>query len=408
MTVAKTEWAEEALPTAATDPHPALSLTRDHGAIEQGWRDLEGRAVGSPFQRYDFFAAWMDHVGQAEGAEPLVVTASSGGRLAMVLPLVRRRRAGLTVAEFAGGSHANHNTGLFDPALLALPPGVLATRLRALVSDHGGGVDLLRLGAQPGEIGGRPNPLIDDASHPSAHAAYDLSLAGGFDAVLARHKGSKKRKRVRSHARLFAEVGGPRVERATTAAEAVEVLEAFLAQKATRLAAQGLPDVFARPGTAAFLSRLAEASFTGPGAGLADFYALRHDAGLSATGIALPYGGRQFLVMSSFADDAFSRASPGELTLFHMIEDACARGLDAYDFGVGDARYKRSWCDREMTLYETLWPLSPAGAVASGAFGLARAARAFVVARPALHRLAQRLRRGRGPDAEDGGGDDEG
>ncbi|HUG60767.1 MAG TPA: GNAT family N-acetyltransferase [Methylomirabilota bacterium] len=380
-----------------------MAVVTDIGALEPCWRALEPRAVGSPFQRFDFYDAWLRRLAPA-GTEPLVVAGRRAGALAMVLPLVTRRIGPIRIAEFAGGSHANYNTGLFDKAIWPALDGSLATRVRAAVADARRDVDMLRLGYQPVQMRGHANPLLDETSRPAPHFAYDLSLDGDFEAVLQRHKGSKKRKRLRSHAKAFADVGGYRVEIAGDVDSAKAVVRAFLDQKAARLAAQGLPNVFGLPGTAEFLLDLVERGAAN-GGGLIDCYALRHEEGISATGIALPYAGAQFFVMNSFADDRFARVSPGEITLHHIIADAAARGFDTFDFGIGDARYKRSWCDREVELAETVMPLTAKGALAARLHAFGRRTRTVIRNNPTLHRLAQRFRRDRMADGDQDGGD---
>jgi CelD/BcsL family acetyltransferase involved in cellulose biosynthesis len=116
-----------------------------------------------------------------------------------------------------------------------------------------------------------------------------------------------------------------------------------------------------------------------------------------------------FLAMNSFAQDKYARLAPGEMTLFHMIEDTANRGLERFDFGIGDARYKRSWCDREIPLYETIIPLTATGSAAAGVISLVRRGTDAIRANPRLHKLAQRLRRsGSGePEARSAGDDDD-
>jgi CelD/BcsL family acetyltransferase involved in cellulose biosynthesis len=364
-------------------------------AIEKDWRELETRAVGGPFQRFDFYQSWLATLGRR--CRPLVLTARRTGRLVAVLPLVTRRIGPAVVAEFAGGSHATYNLGLFDRLAWKSTAPSLAKGLRAAFADSGAGVDLVRLRFQPGEIDGFPNPFVDARSALSPHATYDLSLEGGFDAVLERHKGTRKRRRMRQQAGGFKAAGGYRVRRAENADDALAILDAFFEQKAARFASQGIPNVFAKPGTAAFLSDLVDRAFRPCGLDHPPLlvYALETDRGIAATGFLHAYDGTAHLAMNSFAQDEFARLGPGDLALFHIIEDLANRGFERFDFGVGDARYKQSWYDREIRLHDTVIPLSPAGSIAAGAVALSRRAADRIRANPKLHRLAQRIRSGR-------------
>lgn len=410
MAYAKTDWpadlevlwsAREVLSDVAVSAH------LDIGEAEAAWRGVERHAVGSPFQRLDFYTAWMQTLGAREGAEPLVLVGRKAGRVAMVLPLVVRRTGPFRVAEFAGGSHANFNIGLFDRDLWPTIGRGLAVNVLEAISDARPDIDYLRLAYQPIELAGRRNPFVDSRSRPAPHPTFDVFLTGGFEAVLSRHRGSKKRKRLRADLRNFDAVGGAVVRQAASETEAHDILEAFLDQKGQRLAEQGLPNVFAVQGTPEFLHDLVARSYSGSGEPLVEAYALWAGGEIRATGITLPFGGAAYFLMNSFANDAFARASPGEITLHHMIGDYAGRGFDAFDFGIGDARYKRSWCDREVMLAETVLPLSAAGTVAVGYQSLKRRTRDYVVSNPRLHAFAQRLRRGRNENDEAGGEADE-
>ncbi len=396
--------AEPVQPARAAEERAAVAAeaVRDLALAEEPWRRLERIAVGSPFQRFDFFAAWHRHLGA--GSAPLVILVRHRGTVAGVVPLVTRRAGPFSTAAFAGGSHANFNTGLFDPALLDEHAGEIAPAVRAAAASAG--VDVLRLAFQPPEIAGRANPLVEGRSRPGALSCYATDLTDGFDAVLARHSGKRKRSRIRTAAKVFAEVGGYEVRPVADVEEGRRALATFLRQKAARLAAQGLPDVFAVPGTAAFFDDLVARHFAA-GGDLFEAFILVHGEGVGATGFCMPFAGTQFLLMSSFEADRFARSTPGEVALFHMIDDAARRGIAAFDFGVGDARYKRSWCDRETRLMETVIPLSAAGAALALALGAGSRLRDMVRSNPALYRIAQRLRRGlRASDpGDDGDGD---
>jgi CelD/BcsL family acetyltransferase involved in cellulose biosynthesis len=59
-------------------------------------------------------------------------------------------------------------------------------------------------------------------------------------------------------------------------------------------------------------------------------------------------------------DPAFSKYSPGNYLLTHVIEDCCRHGVRAIDFGLGEALYKKRfgnehWTETTVHLYARTW-----------------------------------------------------
>ncbi len=104
-------------------------------------------------------------------------------------------------------------------------------------------------------------------------------------------------------------------------------------------------------------------------------------------------GKRLICEFGSIADDELAFASPGDFLFFANIEEACAQGLEIYDFSVGDEPYKRQWCDLETRHLDVLVPLTAKGRAL--AFLLRQDARlkSFVKKSPVIWQLTKKLRR---------------
>ncbi|TIL50364.1 MAG: GNAT family N-acetyltransferase, partial [Mesorhizobium sp.] len=76
---------------------------------------------------------------------------------------------------------------------------------------------------------------------PNLSLAVDL--AGGFDALLSRASGKRRRKRHRSQARKFGAVGSHRRIEARTADEVNRLLDAFFEMKEFRFRKMGIANV---------------------------------------------------------------------------------------------------------------------------------------------------------------------
>ena len=159
------------------------------------------------------------------------------------------------------------------------------------------------------------------------------------------------------------------------------------------------------PALRAFLNRVTSPHPPSIGSGVApvDFYALRCGERIVAT-FGGTRRGRRFsgMLMSFAADPDLAKTSPGELLLSEVLKLHCADGLVAVDLGIGEARYKESYCPEVQPLFDSLVGVTPRGRL----FARAEAARLQLKRAVKQSRwawaLARRLRRLRRPDAASG------
>ncbi|MBK8458170.1 MAG: GNAT family N-acetyltransferase [Phyllobacteriaceae bacterium] len=268
------------------------------------------------------------------------------------------------MARFPGGSHANGN---FAPCGRVAPP--LAAELDALFAAIGRArpdIDLFRLERMSPELDGLANPLIALPHHPHPNVGLAVNLDGGFDGVMSRASGKRKRKKHRAQARKFEALGPISVKRAEGPEEIAGLLDIFFTIKGDRLKRLGVADVFADPKIRAFFKRLfADAR---GGEFVVDHLAVAGKT-RAITGSS-HCGDRLICEFSAIADDDLTRASPGDYLFFENIAAACGTGKSVYDFSVGDETYKRMWCDIETTYVDIHYPLGLMGALLAGFFSL--------------------------------------
>jgi len=86
----------------------SVDIIHDLGAAEAIWRACENPHVSyTPYQRFDFLAAWQRQVGEREGLQPFIVIAYDRERRPLVLlPLATKTTFGVRCASFMGGKHA--------------------------------------------------------------------------------------------------------------------------------------------------------------------------------------------------------------------------------------------------------------------------------------------------------------
>jgi CelD/BcsL family acetyltransferase involved in cellulose biosynthesis len=337
-------------------------------------------------------AAWVDAWSTASGHDTFIVNAGMRDATQVLLPLETVRRGPFTVARFMGGSHAAGNFPAALPGPGDLTAGELARAVRAARPD----VDLLHLERLCRERNGQISPLAALPQSESPNVALAVCLDGGFEALLDRASGKRKRKKHRSQTRKFEAAGGFRRLEARTPEEVDTLLAAFFDMKAERFRRMGIADVFAPAGVRAFLRALfvdALAKKMPPFVlhGLEVGGVLRAITGSSRS------GDRLICEFGAIAEDGKSSTSPGEFLFYENIREACAQGFDIYDFSVGDEPYKRLWCNIETRQFDLVIPVSAKGHVLAVAIGAATRLKRAVKRNRAVWTLVKRLRRQSAP-----------
>ena len=364
---------------ACLQGHEALAFYREHC----------GSALRAPPQSPDWIDAWARHC----NPDILCLTWTTEGRTLLAICLEVVSGGMVRTARIVGGSHANGNfPALADWQSLELDRsdiGALAAAVRAVRPD----VDLLTMERFAPRFEGVGNPFHPVRSWRSPNPALAIDLSPGFDGVLARASGKRKRKKQRSQIRKFEAAGGFRRITATGRDDAERLLDAFLGMKSARLAAMGVADAFGDAGVRAFFKDLfGSAAETGA---RPDFLLQALEVG----GIVRAVTGSSRTPTSivcdfaAIAEDELAAASPGDFLFFENIREACENGLAVFDFSVGDEGYKRQWCDIETFQFDVAVPLTAKGRLAvAWRHGLVGAKR-FVKSNPRLWNAVKGLRR---------------
>lgn len=344
---------------------------------------IAGKAV-APAQTSNWVAAWSE----ASGADTFIITAGPEEGPEITLPLEVVKKGPFRIARFMGGSHAAGNFPAFRNGPGHLSAEHLAKAVRASRPD----VDLLHLERLCRELGGLPSPLAALAHTESPNIALAVCLDGGFEALLDRASGKRKRKKHRSQARKFEAAGGVRRIEARTPEEVDEILAHFYEMKSDRFRKMGIADVFAPDGVRAFFRRLfVDALAQSPPPfvlhGLDVGGKLRAITGSSRS------GDRLVCEFGAIAEDDLSPASPGEFLFYENIREACEQGFDIYDFSVGDEHYKRLWCNIETRHFDIAVPVSAKGRVLAAGLSGITAAKRFVKQNRVIWALVKRLRK---------------
>ncbi len=345
-------------------------------------------AVFAPAQSPHWIECWKRHC----NADIIVATLSRQHRPVFAVALEVVALGSVTLACLVGGTHANGN---FSPVLPAAAAGIGAVEIKSLIRSIRAArpdIDLIALERLVDGFRGNPNPFCGLAGAQSPNPALAVDLSGGFEAVLERASGRRKRKKHRSQTRKFEAAGGFRRLQAKTRADSERLLDAFFAMKAERFAAMGIKNVFDGAPVQDFFRELfaCEAHKAAPAFllhGLEVGGKLRAVTGSSMTADSI------ICEFGAIAGDELAFASPGEFLFFDNIREACDQGLALYDFSVGDEAYKRLWCDIETRHLDIVVPLTLMGRASALRRRAAAAVKRRVKANRSLWETVKRARR---------------
>ena len=372
-----------------------LHCTSEIEPLETVWRMLEAVPECSIHQTYDWCRAWIEET----RATPLIITCvyangPKSGKTAFILPLTVQRLGLFRVAGYIGAEHNNVNFGVFSDFFLQDCNDETMAEIRQQIAALPLGVDYIHLDRQSPERAGQVHPFSYWPTIESQNHAFQVTLDGGIDAVLARSNGKRRRKKLRTSERRLDELGGYDYVQAKSPEEAKNLLNAFFAQKAARFEQHRLPNAFADERIRAVFHRLSQESLNLQRK-MIELHAIRlrqHDGLICAVSAISRKGSEAICQFSSIAMGKTEHASPGELLFFLVIHDACDTGARVFDFGIGDAQFKRSWCDQETPHFDNIIATSTWGSVgaltASKITGLKR----VVKNRPTMFKVAKTAR----------------
>jgi CelD/BcsL family acetyltransferase involved in cellulose biosynthesis len=370
---------------AAADNGLSVAVVTDRAAVVAACAGFPAAAC-SPSQSRAWISAWA-----TEGdADLIAAVLSANGRPQIALVLEVVRSGPFRVARFPGGRHANGNFPLVAARADVQQPALDA--MFSAFSRSRPDIDLVALERLAASIDGVANPLLALPHAPSPNVALAVDLDGGFEALLSRASGKRKRKKHRSQTRKFEAAGGFRLITAVTAQECDRLLSGFFEMKRDRFARMGIADVFADQDVKDFFRGL----FVGAlGQDRPDFVldALEVGGTLRAVTGSSRCGSRLICEFGAIREDDLAHASPGDFLFFENIQRACRDGFTVYDFSVGDEPYKRLWCDLETRQFDALVPLTAKGRLPALARRASSRAKTWVKNNPALWTLVKKLRR---------------
>ena len=353
------------------------------------WADFEARAGGTLYQNSLWCRAWMETVGVALGARPVLVTGHENGRLVFLLPLQVRRRQGVRVLEWLTSPHHNYGWPLLDPSFAAQAADWFDAHFSAVVSAVAD-VDAIALTENPQELMGRGNPLAAHFTLRGANPSFVLDLDDNFEALQSRRQSGERRRGGRKNEAGLAKLGEIGFGLPVGKPALHSLIDTMFRQQEARLAELGIHGVFG-PVERQFIHRLAELQDEARPV-LAPYH-LTLDGEVLAVMLGGLHGNGYWALISSLAAGAARRHSPGDVALRRSIAACCDSGLDFFDFSSGDTVYKRAWADHTVDLSNIMAANNLRGLVWVSAMAFHLAVKRSIKASPSLLAAGVMLRR---------------
>lgn len=375
----------EAAPVARVDLHWNVT-----SAVLEAWAQLEAMAPCSIYQTRAWLLPWTRMLGQKAGLKPFYVIARGDADQPLALLCLGLRRIGpFKIAAFLGGKDSNFNLPLVRPGLDFDPETWHALLLDAANLMGRDRPCAFLLQNQPAEWSGQANSLARLTAQPSPNVALGTTLTPVAETFFAEKLSKATRKKLRRKETRLAARGPLTYRTPATAHETAAILDAFFAQKTSRFRAQNIVSGFDDPAMRRFIEAASVPGAHGTGIELHALY--------SGGTVVAVYGGGMHRgcwsgMFNSFDASAdIARSSPGDLLLMAIMAKQCAAGTKHFDLGIGEARYKATFCGDVIPLFDSFVALTPIGRVFLLIEAIALRTKSGIKSHHGLFHLARRL-----------------
>ncbi len=366
-----------------------VEILHDLAAVATPWHALFAQGTSTAYQTYDWIKIACETFERQN--TPVILYATQDNEPAFLIPLMLERGFP-SILRWPGNNHANIGCGLFSRKFLAAPPDGLMPDLMRFVNKTLPGTILLHLKNQPAELSGFPNPILAIPSQAGPNPLFPIDLTKGFDFVLDQGNGKRKRKLFRRQCRVADHLGGWELSIPDTQEEISFTIDEFFRLKTSRFTTLGVNDVFSSQEAKDLLTRLAlqpEKDGIQP----LRLFVLKVAGTMRAMYGTCTTKKRCYSFINAVEYDEFSEESPGEMVLYLMIEHLVNSGFEYFDIGIGQERYKHSWCKEPSTLQETVYPMGMAAKPIALYIKLLTAMKERIKANPAMWGKIKQFRR---------------
>jgi CelD/BcsL family acetyltransferase involved in cellulose biosynthesis len=332
-----------------------VERSRDWEMTRADWGCARDRSV---FQNTRWLSNWYEAFSIRADFEPLILTVRNvqTGLVAFRLPLVKYTVNRVCTVEFADLGVNIYNQPILGPAAPREREDVAAMwrDLRSALRREG--VDLVRLGKMPIDLGGKPNPLA--LFQHRCSSTMDGNLVTTGDDLEAYQSSIKKMQLARSW-RVFTRHPGAAFRIITDTNEALSLLDVMDEQQTRQYQRLGKIFVMDRPRSNLYRNLVTR--------GIDDGYvvmsALTCGQEVVAATLGIRQGSYYVVLRISNAAKQWANCSPGRLILDRTIDALHKEGVRYFDLGPDNDELKRRFGAVSVPLADVTTALSLRGLV---------------------------------------------
>ncbi len=319
-------------------------------AVQGGLR-TEASLSSTGFQSLNWMTVLYEELAAAKRSMPrlVVVTERNSGEVAMILPLVIRKKRTLRIARFADFGVSDYGAPILGPALLTKRRSMRRAwrAVRHAMRD----VDLIRLEKMPAEIAGRPNPLLSRAGiSPSRFSGNVVQITGTVEDYIAGLSGDFRQSLERFE-KFWERRGPPRFTRATSQDEIAHAYAALDERRSSSDAVFGNETVIEDPVVRQFYERVV---MDGTEVELGYLFSLEAAGSTIASLFGIRHGDTFTLLRMSSTEGRWPDLAAGRMICVEAMKYFVALGVRRFDFGLRVHPFKQGFGASEVPLYDLI------------------------------------------------------
>jgi CelD/BcsL family acetyltransferase involved in cellulose biosynthesis len=306
-------------------------------------------------QSREFLSCWMNTIGKARNAEPVLIVVKDAGRNPVLwLPLAIERKLHIKLLRFMDAGVADLNAPIVAPGHELTPEEFKSIWSRILARLPR--IDAIDLQKIPSHVAGAVNPLTHLDCRPFGSSDHSILLRGQRRDA-ASGNSPNQRRNLRKGLKHLQEIGPVAFVDDPPAAQSKRIFARLTELKRIRYAATAAEDFLARPGIDLFYREMAA---PGHGGGIGRLSTLTCGGEVVAAHLGFAGHDRFYATLAAY-DPAYARFSVGHLLLRHLIERSAGQGFEVFDLGEGDGAYKSNWATHRLPLSVHERALTPSG-----------------------------------------------
>jgi CelD/BcsL family acetyltransferase involved in cellulose biosynthesis len=317
----------------------------------QGGLKTQASLSSTGFQSLNWMTVLYEELAAAKRSMPrlVVVTERNTGEVALILPLIVRKKRTLRIARFADFGVSDYGAPILGPALLTKRRSIRRAwrAVRYAMRD----VDMIRLEKMPGEIADRPNPLISRAGvAPSRFTGNIVEITGTVEDYVAGLSDAFRQSLDRFN-KFWERKGAPRFSRATTPEQIAYAYAALDEEQSSGDDVFGNAAVIEDPIVRQFYDRLV---MDGTEVELGYLFTLEAGGETIATLFGIQHDDTFTLLRMSSSAGRWPELAPGRMVCIEAMKYFVTLGVRRFDFGLRAHPFKQGFGATEVPLYDLI------------------------------------------------------